>query len=112
MESWDFLENHPQRKMDEDPAKFDHMMEITGRRTIPQIFIGDYHVGGFDDLSALNQSGKLDELPLSSIRRGNFPSKLLADHSSYGAPTLRLNLLLMAYRTTADFRNRIGCSLS
>jgi glutaredoxin 3 len=49
-------------KVDEDPAKFDHMMKITGRRTIPQIFIGDYHVGGFDDLSALNQSGKLDEL--------------------------------------------------
>ena len=49
-------------KVDEDPAKFDHMMEITGRRTIPQIFIDDFHVGGFDDLTALNQSGKLDEL--------------------------------------------------
>lgn len=49
-------------KVDEDRAKFDHMMKITGRRTIPQIFIDDYHVGGFDDLSALNQSGKLDEL--------------------------------------------------
>lgn len=49
-------------KVDEDPAQFEHMMEITGRRTIPQIFIGDYHVGGFDDLSALNQSGELDEL--------------------------------------------------
>jgi glutaredoxin 3 len=49
-------------KVDENPAQFDHMMEITGRRTIPQIFIGDFHVGGFDDLTALNQSGKLDEL--------------------------------------------------
>lgn len=49
-------------KVDEDQAKFDHMMKITGRRTIPQIFIDDYHVGGFDDLAALNQSGKLDEL--------------------------------------------------
>jgi glutaredoxin 3 len=49
-------------KVDEDPAMFEHMMKITGRRTIPQIFIDDYHVGGFDDLSALNQSGKLDEL--------------------------------------------------
>jgi len=38
------------------------MIEITGRRTIPQIFIDDFHVGGFDDLTALNQSGKLDEL--------------------------------------------------
>ena len=49
-------------KVDENPEMFEHMMEITGRRTIPQIFIGDYHIGGFDDLSALNQSGKLDEL--------------------------------------------------
>ena len=49
-------------KVDEDQDKFDHMMKITGRRTIPQIFIDDYHVGGFDDLAALNQSGKLDEL--------------------------------------------------
>jgi len=47
-------------KVDEDPAMFDHMMKVTGRRTIPQIFIGDYHVGGFDDLAALNQSGNLD----------------------------------------------------
>ena len=49
-------------KVDENPDQFEHMMEITGRRTIPQIFIGDYHVGGFDDLSALNQTGKLDDL--------------------------------------------------
>ena len=49
-------------KVDEDPTQFEHMMEITGRRTIPQIFIDELHVGGFDDLSALNQSGKLDEL--------------------------------------------------
>jgi len=49
-------------KVDEDQTKFDHMMEITGRRTIPQIFIDDFHVGGFDDLAALNQSGKLDSL--------------------------------------------------
>lgn len=49
-------------KVDEDPAQFEHMMEITGRRSIPQIFIDELHVGGFDDLSALNQSGKLDEL--------------------------------------------------
>ncbi len=49
-------------KVDEDPAMFEHMMEITGRRTIPQIFIGEHHIGGFDDLSALNQTGKLDTL--------------------------------------------------
>lgn len=49
-------------KVDEDPEQFEHMMEITGRRSIPQIFIDELHVGGFDDLSALNQTGKLDEL--------------------------------------------------
>ena len=35
------------------------MMEITGRRTVPQIFIGETHVGGCDDLIALDQAGKL-----------------------------------------------------
>ena len=49
-------------KVDEDPKMFEHMMEITGRRSVPQIFIGERHVGGFDDLSALNQSGELDTL--------------------------------------------------
>ncbi|MBL4712198.1 MAG: glutaredoxin 3 [Gammaproteobacteria bacterium] len=49
-------------KVDEDPAQFEEMMQKTGRRTIPQIFIGDYHVGGFDDLAELSHSGKLDEL--------------------------------------------------
>jgi len=49
-------------KVDEDPTQFELMMEKTGRRTIPQIFIGEYHVGGFDDLAELNHSGKLDEL--------------------------------------------------
>jgi glutaredoxin 3 len=38
------------------------MQEKTGRRTVPQIFIGDVHVGGFDDLSALDRAGKLDAL--------------------------------------------------
>ena len=38
------------------------MMDLTGRRTVPQIFIGDTHVGGCDDLIALNQAGKLDLL--------------------------------------------------
>jgi glutaredoxin 3 len=49
-------------KVDEDPAMFEQMMEMTGRRSVPQIFIGDHHVGGFDDLSALNQTGELDDL--------------------------------------------------
>ncbi len=38
------------------------MMAKTGRRTVPQIYIGDTHVGGFDDLSALDRAGGLDSL--------------------------------------------------
>ncbi len=49
-------------KVDEDPALYEYMKEISGRHTVPQIFIGDRHVGGFDDLSAINQSGELDRL--------------------------------------------------
>jgi glutaredoxin 3 len=49
-------------RIDLDPAQRDHMMEITGRRTVPQIFIGTTHVGGCDDLVALDQRGGL--LPL------------------------------------------------
>lgn len=40
----------------------DEMMHITGRRTVPQIFVGDVHVGGFDDLHALDRAGRLDPL--------------------------------------------------
>ena len=49
-------------RLDTDPKLRDHMMDITGRRTVPQIFIGDTHVGGFDDLNALNRADKLDAL--------------------------------------------------
>jgi glutaredoxin 3 len=49
-------------RVDEQPEKREEMMRITGRRTVPQIFIGDRHVGGFDDLSALDAEGELDSL--------------------------------------------------
>ena len=49
-------------RVDLDPAQRDRMIEITGRRTVPQIFIGDTHVGGCYDLIALDQQGAL--LPL------------------------------------------------
>jgi glutaredoxin 3 len=49
-------------RVDLDPAQRQHMMAITGRRTVPQIFIGDTHVGGHDDLVALDQRGGLDPL--------------------------------------------------
>ena len=45
-----------------DPALFAEMREKSGRQTVPQIFIGDTHVGGFDELYALEQSGELDKL--------------------------------------------------
>lgn len=46
-------------RIDLDPAARDVMIEKTGRRTVPQIFIGDRHVGGFDDLAALDREGGL-----------------------------------------------------
>ncbi len=46
-------------RVDLDPQQRVHMMEITGRRPVPQIFIGDTHVGGCDDLVALDQRGGL-----------------------------------------------------
>jgi glutaredoxin 3 len=48
--------------IDRDPARRAEMMEKTGRRTVPQIYIGDTHVGGFDDLAALDRAGGLDPL--------------------------------------------------
>lgn len=52
-------------RVDLDPAQRDHMIELTGRRTVPQIFIGTIHVGGCDDLVALDQKGGL--LPLLGL---------------------------------------------
>ena len=49
-------------RIDLDPGIREAMMQKTGRRTVPQIYIGDTHVGGFDDLSALDRAGKLSDL--------------------------------------------------
>jgi glutaredoxin 3 len=49
-------------QIDTDPELKMAMMEKTGRRTVPQIYIGDFHVGGFDDLRALDLAGELDAL--------------------------------------------------
>ena len=49
-------------RVDLHPAERDTMVQITGRRTVPQIFIGDTHVGGCDDLVALDQRGGLAAL--------------------------------------------------
>lgn len=49
-------------RVDLDPGVRENMMQKTGRRTVPQIYIGDTHIGGFDDLSALDRAGKLATL--------------------------------------------------
>ncbi len=49
-------------RIDLDPERRNEMMQITGRRTVPQIFIGERHIGGFDDLYALDREGELDTL--------------------------------------------------
>ncbi|MEI7839466.1 MAG: glutaredoxin 3 [Methylococcaceae bacterium] len=48
--------------VDEQDGQREEMMRKTKRRTVPQIYIGDFHVGGFDDLNALNKTGKLESL--------------------------------------------------
>jgi glutaredoxin 3 len=48
--------------IDRDPAQRELMMTRTGRRTVPQIYIGEVHVGGYDDLVALDRAGQLDPL--------------------------------------------------
>jgi len=49
-------------RVDLEPARRVEMMEKTGRRTVPQIYVGETHVGGYDDLAALDRAGKLDPL--------------------------------------------------
>lgn len=49
-------------RVDLQPEKRDEMIQKTGRRTVPQIFIDDRHIGGFDDLRALDLAGGLDPL--------------------------------------------------
>lgn len=49
-------------RVDSEPTRRIEMMERTGRRTVPQIYIGSHHVGGFDDLAALDRQGGLDPL--------------------------------------------------
>ena len=49
-------------RVDLEPARRAEMVERTGRRTVPQIYVGDTHVGGYDDLAALDEAGELDTL--------------------------------------------------
>jgi glutaredoxin 3 len=49
-------------RVDLEPERRVEMMEKTGRRTVPQIYIGETHVGGFEELAALDRAGRLDGL--------------------------------------------------
>ena len=49
-------------RVDLEPQRRQEMMERTGRRTVPQIYVGERHVGGYDDLAALDRAGTLDPL--------------------------------------------------
>ena len=49
-------------RVDLEPERRAEMMQKTGQRTVPQIYIGETHVGGFDDLAALDHAGRLDAL--------------------------------------------------
>lgn len=49
-------------RVDQEPERRREMEQRTGRRTVPQVYVGDEHIGGFDDLSAAERSGRLDEL--------------------------------------------------
>lgn len=49
-------------RVDTDSQKLDEMIRLSNRRTVPQIFINDQSIGGFDDLAALEKSGKLNDL--------------------------------------------------
>lgn len=49
-------------KIDENPTELEIMITRTGRRSVPQIFIDDKHIGGFDDLAALEHAGELENL--------------------------------------------------
>lgn len=49
-------------RVDLESGRREEMMTRTGRRTVPQIYVGDTHIGGFDDLSALDRAGGLDPL--------------------------------------------------
>ena len=53
-------------RVDLEPARRDEMMQRTGRRTVPQIYVGERHVGGFDDLAELDREGNLEALLAAS----------------------------------------------
>ena len=53
---------HEKVFVDQDPMILKNMIELTGKRTVPQIFIEDHYIGGFDDLREADTSGELDKI--------------------------------------------------
>ena len=49
-------------RVDKEPERRDEMEDRSGQYTVPQIFIGDFHVGGYDDMAAMDRAGELDGL--------------------------------------------------
>ena len=66
-------------RIDQDELLRVEMMERTGRRTVPQIYIGSTHVGGFDDLSALDKAGKLVPLLQARVSAENSESNIMEE---------------------------------
>ena len=62
-------------RVDLNPAQRDTMMARTGRRTVPQIFIGDTHVGGCDDLIALDHRGRPDAAAARRLKRRHIAAR-------------------------------------
>lgn len=56
------IEDIERIRVDLEPGRRKEMMERSGRRTVPQIWIGDAHIGGYDELAALDRAGRLDPL--------------------------------------------------
>jgi glutaredoxin 3 len=55
-------------RVDLDPARRVEMMQKTGRRTVPQIYVGDRHVGGFEELAAMEHAGQLEPLLSDEVK--------------------------------------------
>ncbi len=73
-------------RIDHDRERMQEMMTRSNRRTVPQIFIGDYHVGGFDDMAELDAYGKLDPL-LGQAPHNDEAAVLHASDASEDGPT-------------------------
>jgi glutaredoxin 3 len=56
--------------VDSDPARRIEMVQRSGRRTVPQIFVGERHIGGFEDMAELDHKGELDPLLVDATRSG------------------------------------------